>query len=270
MEPVERPSAGTGDQGVALAPEPTLAKAPALARRERRRSAPAPTVAPERASSDTDRRGSEAAEPQAELAAREPARKRRRPVLRVVLGLALLGVAVVSSVGCEAVIAPPAASAIGEAATVVVVDYGDHSSLVLPRGDGSFVEYNYGDHNWYAGGNTGVLDAIAAACWETHGTLGRRDLNDKGAAPTALAAIAEHVHALTVDRDRAHALAALLDARFDAHLASAVEVGALRFVDDEAPYWLLANCNHRVVDWLRALGCKVSGWMIVANYRVDG
>src|SRR5258705_11454333 len=64
----------------------------------------------------------------------------RRSNLLVVL-LALAG-------GCATRIVPPTNPA--NPVTVYITDYGRHSSILLPMGDGHLMEYSYGDWEFYA------------------------------------------------------------------------------------------------------------------------
>ena len=61
-----------------------------------------------------------------------------------------------------------------------------------------------------------------------------------------------------------------LDERFRRHLDTAVENPAygLTFVHDDESYVCYRNCNHRVVLWLRELGCEVRGCAGFSNFRV--
>ena len=61
-----------------------------------------------------------------------------------------------------------------------------------------------------------------------------------------------------------------LDARFELHRDTSVEnpLVGLTFVHDDAPYCLFRQCNSRVADWLRELGCGISGVPIHANFDV--
>src|SRR5688572_25859227 len=63
--------------------------------------------------------------------------------------------------GCTTTIVPP--SAVAEPARVAVLDHGRHTSLLVELpGEGAMVRYAYGDWRWYALGQTGVLEGIAA------------------------------------------------------------------------------------------------------------
>src|SRR5436305_9556057 len=65
----------------------------------------------------------------------------KRANLLVLIVVALVG-------GCATRIVPPAAPS--NPVAVYVTDYGRHSSILLPMGDGHLMEYSYGDWEYYA------------------------------------------------------------------------------------------------------------------------
>lgn len=144
-------------------------------------------------------------------------------------------------------------------ALVAVIDYGDHSSLVLPA-DGHSVEFSFGDWNYYALNKQDAWTGVAAVTWPTPGTLGRRDLPGPHD-PARLERLVrcEQVLAVPVSRDRAARLLAKLEERFQAGGATALwnPTYGLTFVQDPESYVSCNNCNHAVASWLRELGCEV-------------
>ena len=61
-----------------------------------------------------------------------------------------------------------------EPVDVFLVDYGRHSSLLLPDdGDKGLIEFTYGDWRWFALGKDGPLDVIPTIFLPTQGALGR-------------------------------------------------------------------------------------------------
>src|SRR5437868_7006650 len=80
--------------------------------------------------------------------------------------------------GCAAVIVPPERGAPGEAVSVMVADYGYHSTIILPRSDGGgLVEYAYGDWTYFGNSHKTVGAAVAALVASEQATLGRRLLD---------------------------------------------------------------------------------------------
>lgn len=173
--------------------------------------------------------------------------------------------------GCAATtIVPPAAPS--DPVPVFILDHGRHTTLVLPHPQG-MARYAYGDWAWYAQVDTGVVEASRALLWPSPAAFGRRLLNGP---PTAAAVRREvrvgieHLHAVTVEAQRAEALRKELDARFFAGEGRRFENRAydLTFVPDPQRYTVWRNSNHKVAEWLRQLGCSIRGGPFWAHWRV--
>jgi len=205
-----------------------------------------------------------------------------------ILWLAILAVWCGSLLGGCATRVTPSAD-VHDPAVVYLVDYGRHSSLLIPsaappsplqRSD--LREYSYGDWMYYAKGQDSVWDGARALLWRSRGALGRRDLPGFGPAldeaPIEPAAMiqrrlgVERVYPIVVERERAEALLAMLDARFDQGKSRGPLVENTRvdldFVQDEVDYSLARHCNHEVRDWLRELGVDAVFAPLIADFKV--
>jgi hypothetical protein len=143
--------------------------------------------------------------------------------------------------------------------TVYVLDHGRHTSLVLPDERG-LVRYAYGDWRWYALGDTGIHQGLAALFTRSPAGLGRRLL--PGDTPDeAFARLQVGVEARLSIRVEASAATALRDQLDHLHAVAAVRVenasADLEFALHPEPYSLLNNSNTMVTAWLEALGCRV-------------
>src|SRR5271155_4160027 len=76
--------------------------------------------------------------------------------------------------GCATHVYPPASPK--NPTTIYICDYGIHSSLLLPTGDGQFVEYVYGDWDYAALNKTDPLHTLGALAISCQPALGRRFL----------------------------------------------------------------------------------------------
>src|SRR5687768_16055452 len=108
---------------------------------------------------------------------------------------------------CTTVLVPPTADSLHEPVAVYVLDHGRTPSLVLlgERG-GGMTRYAYGDWNWYALQNRGLLDAIAALFFPTRGAVGREQLPGPATADGVREQVRvpiDHLYVLTVERDAA-------------------------------------------------------------------
>jgi hypothetical protein len=171
--------------------------------------------------------------------------------------------------GCTTVVTPPPAPA--DPVQVIVTDYGRHSSLLLPRADGTLAEYAYGEWRWFALLESGWWRVPEALLWPTQGTLGRRTLSGPSSPEVLRSQISvRSLHPVTVERSSAVALLAWLDARWESRAESKRHNATygLDFVPDEDGFWLAHTCNAAVAEWLAAMGCGVSspGW--VAQFEI--
>lgn len=162
--------------------------------------------------------------------------------------------------GCATTVRPPADPR--DPVVVVLVDYGKHSSLILPSGAG-WVEFAYGEWDYFALNEDDLCTGMAALCCFNQGTLGRRNL-------TAPRVHAEELFELRVSRADADALRSRLEERYGRHPETRLHnsLNGLTFVHDDESYICWNNCNHVVARWLEELGCKVGGCGCFADFRI--
>lgn len=169
---------------------------------------------------------------------------------------------VVFIAGCATTVRPPADPT--DPVVVVLVDYGHHSTLILPEPGGSWVEYAYGEWDYFALNKTDLCTGMITLCCPNQGALGRRTLATSDV-------LAEERLPLKVSRDRSEALRRRLEERFQGRIDTKVYNPAhqLTFVKDDDTYICWHNCNHAVAAWLEELGCEVSGWACFSDFRVE-
>jgi hypothetical protein len=174
-----------------------------------------------------------------------------------------------TATGCSGTIHPPENPA--QPVTAYVADYGRHSSIVLPAKDGGYVEWAFGDWNWYALGNTKMSNAVEALVCSPQATLGRRQLSPPASDDALKQTLeADHVLRFDVAADRAQQLQDALDQRFAEHAATKrySDYAKLDCVKDPEHYWGMHNCNHVTMRWLKALGCRVDGMGILSHFTL--
>ena len=200
---------------------------------------------------------------------------RRKKWIIVVLSVVALPpsaviVAAAALAGCTTTIIPPANPT--DPVSVFVLDYGRHSSLLLPNTSAqAFTEYAYGDWNWFALDRSEWYDVFPTLFWPTRGALGRRTLHVESNPETILRVVAgEHVLEVTVSARRARELSAALDSQFEQRSETLhyQPLYDLSFVHGETAFHLFENCNHVLADWLRDLGCEIQGPAMAADFVV--
>jgi hypothetical protein len=183
-------------------------------------------------------------------------------IFQTLLLLALL------SGGCATHVTPP--KFVRDPVTVYVTDYGRHSSIVLPDPDGGYVEYAYGDYDWFALGDVNLFSGLRAAFASPRATLGRRSFpaRDGPLAPADLKC--EKLEEFTASQARVEALRMNLESIFNRSPAKPIhsDFSMLEHVPDSEHYWLFHNCNHATAQWLRALGCRIDGLAVLSNFVV--
>lgn len=193
---------------------------------------------------------------------------------------ALALVAILECAGCTTTIVPPIGPLV-DPVTVFLVDYGRHSSLVLPeqapvggpsaQGPAGAIEYAYGEWWWYARNKDQWYDLPRTMLLPSQGTLGRRRLNLRPTIEALSVAIGcEAVYRIRVEADDAYKLRDRLAERFNDHIDTKHYNPRydLSFVHHDESYSLLHNCNQVALGWLTDLGCRVRGLGIWADFRI--
>lgn len=178
------------------------------------------------------------------------------------------------SSGCVGHVVPPGRHTLEEPVEVYLLDHGRHSSLVLPRGQGGFVRYSYGDWRWYVEGCRHFAVGAAAMLWPTEAGLGRGIYPDiepperfRRLAPEGLV----EIHTLPAEASRVRRLQKHLDGYFEragSPPVSSEEYG-LEFVRHPRDYSATHQSNLVVARWLRELGFEVRGVPWFSLWRVD-
>lgn len=168
-----------------------------------------------------------------------------------------------------ATIVPPADPA--EAIAIYVTDHGLHSRLVLPSGNGELIQYAYGDWNYFALNQQDLRNGAAALLVPTQGTLGRRKFSNIAELQQIIQQQDYTLLSLEVAQAKVTRLLKLLDERFNRNIETSIEnpQTGLTLVQDDQDYTLLHNSNHELVEWLQDLECRVHGFIMWANFRVE-
>lgn len=175
-------------------------------------------------------------------------------------------------------IKPPAD--VTDPVTVFVADHGIHTSLVLPRSDGSLAQFSYSRFDWAALDYDQWYRSLGALMVPGPGTVGTRDFPGPPTFENVQHQFeltnnhppVQAIYSVPVSRDRCAQVLASLEARWAEHQDTMVlnKKRGLRFVKDSTSYSLSHNCNHEVAQWLRDLGCEVSGAGMTADVTVRG
>jgi hypothetical protein len=185
-------------------------------------------------------------------------------------GAALLAFSLYS--GCTTLVIPPAAPT--DPRPVFLLDHGRHASLVLPADDSTVVRYSYGDWQYYARRETGVIEASTAVLWPTRAGLGRREHAgppDSATVERRIRVGIERLHQIATAADDIRRLRLHLDSIFEANVGSRIYNSAydLEFVHHPRAYWVFHSSNQVVAQWLAQLGCSVHGLALFSRWRVQ-
>lgn len=157
-------------------------------------------------------------------------------------------------------------------ASVFIVDYGYHSSLVLPREGSQRSEYAYGQWDWFAENKQQWYRAVPALLVPARGALGIRSVYGDDAGELSLQFPPEtRLFRVVVEQDAAvrlrHKLDDLLQASKDALHSN--PLSGMLFCPHPQAYSLSFHCNTATAEWLRELGCAVTGDCLVAEFSVQ-
>lgn len=176
---------------------------------------------------------------------------------------------------CAMRITPPAV--LRDPVTVYIADYGEHGSLLLPGEDGGVVEFAFGQWDWFALNRHEWYRAVLILLAPSPGALGTRPLPDPRADVGLATRIgAEALIPLSVEREDADALRRELRRRYDEARRAAPHGGRevfnaqqqMSFVRYGTFHPLICDCNSTVAEWLTALGCRVGGNRLLAEFDV--
>lgn len=184
----------------------------------------------------------------------------------VVLGLVALALVLINS---PTYIIPPLNPS--NPAIAYVIDYGYHSRLLLPDGNGGWMHYTYGDWRYFALSEQDLSDGLAALFIPTPSTLGRQRLD-------SIAEFRQELGSQWQDALLSFAVAGAdvaellrsLDERFNETIDTRIvnPRNNLAFVRGDRDYTLFHNSNHELVQWLEQLDCRVEGFVTWPNFHV--
>ena len=190
--------------------------------------------------------------------------KQRRQSLFLALIVPLLA-------ACSATILPPPQPS--EPVTVVLLDHGRHSSLVLPDSAGGALRYSYGDWDYYVMRDTSLASGARALFRPTPAALGRQHLAVPPESDSLLRALqVEVIQAWRIEVEQLR-MARLRD-DLERQFASSIDTlvfspwFGVDFVRHPTPYTLNHNSNYLVGVWLAELGCEIRGQPILSSWTV--
>ena len=184
--------------------------------------------------------------------------------------LAVLLLLVLGS-GCATKVMPPSNPV--NPVAVYITDYGRHSSVLLPMGDGHLMEYTYGDWDFYALKKYKWYIGATALVVSDGSGLGRRIVADPGDYAALRKQLgSKRLMRVEIEQSKVMNLLAELDQRYNANIETMVynDYAHIYFVKDPSHYWLLHTCNAMTAQWLEKLGCQVSGLAVMSNFEVEG
>lgn len=157
----------------------------------------------------------------------------------------------------------------------MLVTHGKSSSLILPNGELRAARWAFGDWRYYAVGETGLWSTVAAALWPTPSALGRQVIDPAPEATRDLLASLgigiDKAYSIRVERAAVARLQARLESIFEANRETLLYNPGprLEFVRHPEPYTLVNSSNRKIAEWLRELGCTISGVPLLSRWRVE-
>jgi hypothetical protein len=170
--------------------------------------------------------------------------------------------------GCAWRVVPPK---VHDGVPVVLSQYEWHTRLALPAGTAAFYEYGFGEWNFYGLEKEGFFSGFRAITGLGKGAMSRRRL------PYTLSELefsrsagSERSVRFYVERKLAEGLRGELERRWQSNADSRVVRAwdGIPVSRDPAAYHLFANSNYVVANWLRRLGCRVTGNPLTSRFEV--
>jgi hypothetical protein len=159
--------------------------------------------------------------------------------------------------------------------TVFLIDHGRHSSLVISTDDGELIRWAYGDWRYYADQDTSLSSGASALLWETPATLARGELHGPPELAVLLSQLrvgVEDTYGFEVSGADADLLLVELDDLFIRGASGHQYVAAydMTFSPHPEPYTWRNNSATMIGRWMSQLGVEVTGWSLVASWKVVG
>jgi len=159
---------------------------------------------------------------------------------------------------------------------VYVTDYGIHSSVIIPNGDGRYVEYAFGDWNYAALNHDWPNDAFGALVISFKSTLGRRfiEMDPKELKPMPSHPKPERMQVVYNSQESVEAVRRELDERYQRDLKKSSgkivhnPENQMDYVPDDEHYSFYNNCNDLTARCLRKMGCELVGVVGFSKFQV--
>jgi hypothetical protein len=167
-----------------------------------------------------------------------------------------------------ATIVPPVAPF--EPVTVHVIESGLHARLVLPLGD-NWVQYGFGDWDYYALNRQDLYHAVKALLWPTPGAIGWGKIESLRQLRAVTEAHGVRFLSFDISAAQTNQLIASLQARVEQQAAEDHVYNPntnLTLAQDDQTYSLLHNSNHELADWLEALNCRIDHLGLWREFRL--
>lgn len=183
--------------------------------------------------------------------------------------VALVGTVVLTWFTVPATIIPPANPQ--NPVTVHVAEFGFHARLLLPEGDG-WLQYGFGDWDYYARREQTLLNGLLALLWPTPGALGRGEVDSVDRFRADSKTAGGQLLSFEVSGARVNQLKHSLHNRFEQQIPEGQvynRVNNLRLVRDDQSYSVLHNSNHELAEWLQVLDCQVKSLGFWTDFRLE-
>jgi hypothetical protein len=155
---------------------------------------------------------------------------------------------------------------------VHVAGSGIHARLLLPEGD-RWLQYGFGDWDYYARRQQTLLNGLLALLWPTPGALGWGEIASLDRFRTGFEAAGGQLLSFEVPIAQVNQLQQSLHTRFQRQMAAGQvdnPVNNLSLVKDDQTYSVLHNSNHELAEWLESLDCQVESLGFWITFRLAG
>ena len=151
-------------------------------------------------------------------------------------------------------------------------DQGRHSSLLFPSSTGEWIEFTYGEWEWFAKNNDHWHRVPLVLFLPTQGTLGRRTFRDLNTLKktyhprSGIKLISLRADKSLLDRLRKKLEIYFLKSKGQALFNPTYQ---LYFVPHQASFHIFHLCNHHIAEWLEELNYEVNGWVTLSDWELS-
>lgn len=152
----------------------------------------------------------------------------------------------------------------------MLVDYGKHSSLIIPDLKGGHLEYAFGEWNYFAREKTQWYRLPTVLLLPTASTLAKGEYPNQAALDRHLNRFVTEIFPLATEQSKLEDfkkyVQGIYESGLESHYRKDLEFNFVKLPN--LSYSLLRNCNSVMISWLKKLGVTHQGLGLTSKWSV--